>query len=64
MSKNKHKKEQFLPDVEYEGRDELYVDVDRMINEGMSGGSVFMRDDSTNIEETVDLFPEDKPKQT
>ncbi|WP_062105346.1 hypothetical protein [Bacillus niameyensis] len=63
MSKNKNNKEQFLPDVEYEGRDELYVDVDRMINEGMSGGYVFMRDDSTNIEETIDLFPEDKPKK-
>ena len=24
--------------VDYEGRDELYLDIDRMINEGMSGG--------------------------
>ncbi|HLU21114.1 MAG TPA: hypothetical protein VKZ77_01360 [Bacillaceae bacterium] len=57
------KKREFLPDVDNEGRDQLYVDVDRMINEGMSGGYVFMREDSTNIEEATDFFPEDPPEE-
>ncbi|MFC5464738.1 hypothetical protein [Lederbergia graminis] len=57
------KKREFLPDVDNEGRDRLYVDVDRMINEGMSGGYVFMREDSTNIEEATDFFPEDPPEE-
>jgi len=34
-----------------------------MINEGMSGGYVFMREDSTNIEEATDFFPEDPPEE-
>ena len=42
-----------LPDTHYEGKDQVYLDVDRMVNEGMSGGSVHMREDSTNIEEAV-----------
>lgn len=47
-------------DLKYEGKKEAYVDVDRMINEGLSGGSVHMREDSANIEETIDL-PEEEP---
>ncbi|MCJ8005889.1 hypothetical protein ACFFF5_05870 [Lederbergia wuyishanensis] len=62
MSKDK-KEHQFLPDAQNEGRDQLYVDVDRMVNEGMSGGSVHMRADYTNIEEAIDFFPEDEPKE-
>jgi hypothetical protein len=47
----------------YEGRDKAYVDVDRMINEGLSGGSVHARDDSTNIEQARELPKEDPPYQ-
>ncbi|MFK4998241.1 hypothetical protein ACI2OX_15455 [Bacillus sp. N9] len=54
--------QQFLPDTMHEGRNEMYVDVDRMINEGMAGGSVFMREDYTNIEEAIDFFREDPPQ--
>lgn len=57
------KESEFLPDTHYEGKDQVYLDVDRMVNEGMSGGSVHMREDSTNIEEAVDFFPEDPPKE-
>jgi hypothetical protein len=32
-----------------------------MINEGMSGGSVHMREDTTNIEEARDLVEEEPP---
>lgn len=45
----------------YEGRDKAYMDVDRMINEGLSGGSVHSRQDSTNIEEARDLTEEQPP---
>ncbi|GHH98571.1 hypothetical protein AM1BK_21140 [Neobacillus kokaensis] len=45
----------------YEGRDAAYMDIDRMINEGMSGGSVHMRHDTTNIEEARDLTEEEPP---
>ncbi|MED3780167.1 hypothetical protein P4560_06545 [Heyndrickxia sporothermodurans] len=60
---DKKKDAEFLPDTHYEGKDNSYLDVDRMVNEGMSGGSVHMRADSTNIEEEVDFFPEDPPKE-
>ncbi|CAM4063538.1 hypothetical protein [Lederbergia lenta] len=62
--KKKNIEENFLPDAKNEGRDNYFVDVDRMINEGMSGGSVHMRDDTTNIEEAIDFFPEDPPEIT
>lgn len=45
----------------YEGRDKAYMDIDRMINEGMSGGSVHSRRDTTNIEEARDLVEEQPP---
>jgi hypothetical protein len=52
----------FNEDLLYEGRDKVALDVDRMINEGMSGGSVHMREETTNIEEARDLHPEEPPK--
>jgi hypothetical protein len=45
----------------YEGRDRAYLDIDRMINEGMSGGSVHARYECTNIEEARDLVEEEPP---
>ncbi|MBD8003763.1 hypothetical protein [Bacillus norwichensis] len=62
MEKKKEKKH-FLPDSNHEGREKYFMDVDRMENEGMSGGSVFMREDSTNIEQSTDFFPEDPPQE-
>jgi hypothetical protein len=50
-----------VSDVNAEGKDELYLDIDRIINEGLSGGSVHMREDSTNIEEARDLEQELPP---
>ncbi|WP_226682557.1 hypothetical protein [Sutcliffiella horikoshii] len=46
-----------------EGRDEYFMDVDRYINEGLAGGSVFERDRYTNIEEARDLEKEEPPKE-
>ncbi|KMY53158.1 MULTISPECIES: hypothetical protein [Bacillaceae] len=52
----------FLPDTEYEGKDQAYIDIDRMINEGLSRGTVHMRDEAltSNIEEAAP-FPEETP---
>lgn len=47
-------------DLDYEGKDKAFVDVDRMINEGLSGGSVHKREDSTNIEEAR-VLPDEQP---
>jgi hypothetical protein len=49
-------------DLQYEGKDKAYLDIDRIINEGLSGGSVHSRYDSTNIEEARDLLEEEPPK--
>lgn len=55
------KGEQAKEDLLYEGKDKTYLDVDRMINEGMSGGSVHARHDATNIEEARELVEEEPP---
>jgi hypothetical protein len=49
---------------QYEGRDEYYMDIDRMINEGMSGGYVHGHGDAVNIEEARDLVEEEPPHET
>ncbi|MGP7818977.1 hypothetical protein [Niallia sp. 01092] len=48
-------------DLLYEGKEAAYLDIDRMINEGMGGGYVVHRADTTNIEEARDLPEEDPP---
>ncbi|KMK96889.1 hypothetical protein [Rossellomorea marisflavi] len=55
------KKYEFLPDSTNEGRDKAFVDVDRFINEGMSGGSVHLRDQIANIEEAIDMPSHEEP---
>lgn len=55
------KDEAIKQDINYEGKDKAYLDIDRMINEGLSGGSVHMRENSTNIEEARDLVEEEPP---
>ncbi|MDQ0232336.1 hypothetical protein J2S19_003646 [Metabacillus malikii] len=50
-------------DVNYEGKDKAYLDIDRIINEGLSGGSVHMRENTTNIEEARAL-PKEEPPHT
>jgi hypothetical protein len=47
------KKVQTKTDLQYEGKDQVYLDIDRIINEGLSGGSVHSRHDTTNIEGEV-----------
>lgn len=47
----------------YEGRDKAFMDIDRMINEGLSGGSVHNRKDTQNIEEAHTFPAESPPKK-
>lgn len=60
---SKHKKNLELDDTQYEGKDKVYLDIDRMINEGLSGGSVHGREDFANIEEARE-FSEEQPPQS
>lgn len=54
----------FKEDSHFEGKEKAYLDIDRMINEGLSGGSVEMIDNETNIEEARDLESENPPNNT
>ncbi|MBM7659955.1 hypothetical protein JOC85_000722 [Bacillus mesophilus] len=53
----------FRDDLPNEGKEKAYLDVDRMINEGLSGGSVHEREEMANIEETIHLPKEDPPNK-
>ncbi|MDQ0224292.1 hypothetical protein [Metabacillus niabensis] len=55
------KNEPVKQDLNYEGKDKAYLDIDRIINEGLSGGSVHMRENSTNIGETTEITKEEPP---
>jgi hypothetical protein len=48
-------------DLEFEGKDKVYLDIDRIINEGLAGGTVINREENTNIEEARDLSEEEPP---
>jgi Fe-S cluster assembly ATPase SufC len=50
----------FRKDLQNEGKEIAYLDVDRIVNEGLSGGSVHKRGDMANIEQTIHL-PEEAP---
>ena len=47
---------------DYEGRDKKFVDVDRMINEGLGGGTVHGHQSGLIEESRGDLDQEDPPK--
>ncbi len=51
----------FLKDSEFEKRDSVYLDIDRIINEGMAGGNVYSSGGFQNIEEAHDFFDESPP---
>lgn len=59
----KDKKQKAEADSLYEGRDKAFMDIDRMINEGLSGGTVHSRYNSTNIEEARELSEELPPNK-
>lgn len=51
----------FCEDTNHEGRDKAFLDIDRMINEGLAGGTVHTHKQATNIEESRELAKEDPP---
>jgi hypothetical protein len=54
----------FLKDSMYEGRDSVFLDVDRMINEGMAGGNVYQAgNERQNIEEAHEFTDEAPPQE-
>lgn len=59
MSKDKE-----VHDSMYEGRDEYFMDVDRMMNEGLAGGTVSYKENAGIIEEAHDFLKEDPPLKT
>lgn len=48
-------------DSKYEGRDHYFIDVDRMINEGMAGGTIIHREDYKQIGEARSFEKEEPP---
>ncbi|MFA8439073.1 hypothetical protein [Pueribacillus sp. YX66] len=50
-------------DLLYEGRNKAYIDIDRMLNEGMAGGTV-PSEGNTQIGQAIDLEEEEPPRQT
>ncbi|PYZ94672.1 hypothetical protein CR194_03840 [Salipaludibacillus keqinensis] len=46
-----------------EARQKYFMDVDRMINEGLGGGTVSPRENSGEIEQTRDLDREEAPHE-
>ncbi|MEC0273709.1 MULTISPECIES: hypothetical protein [Peribacillus] len=51
----------FLKDTDYDGKDSVYLDIDRIINEGMAGGNVYEVANLQNIEEAHDFYDETDP---
>lgn len=58
---SKMKENSIKRDVNAEGKDKAFLDIDRMINEGLSGGSVHRNNELTNIEEARKLADEEPP---
>jgi len=56
-------KKKQIAENENEGRKNYFIDVDRMINEGLGGGTVSMRENSGKIEGARDFEPEDPPHE-
>ncbi|WP_211271458.1 hypothetical protein [Anaerobacillus alkalilacustris] len=50
-------------DSNYEGREKVFLDVDRMTNEGLAGGTVTGKYAHPQIEETQDFKEEEEPKE-
>ncbi|MGV3488044.1 MAG: hypothetical protein ACO1OC_05610 [Tuberibacillus sp.] len=55
------KVQSFKKDLEHEGRAEYYLDIDRMMNEGMAGGTVNHEYDHPSIGYTHEIVSESEP---
>ncbi|KSU80910.1 hypothetical protein QUF84_05460 [Fictibacillus enclensis] len=48
-------------ETDYEGKKKLYLDIDRMINEGMAGGTVAHEYDLNQISYSTEIGEEEEP---
>ncbi|MFC0190269.1 hypothetical protein ACFFJY_18370 [Fictibacillus aquaticus] len=48
-------------DKKYEGKEDLYLDIDRMINEGMAGGTVADAEDLKQIGPDTNITQQEEP---
>lgn len=48
-------------ETDYEGRKKLYLDIDRMINEGMGGGTIAHEYDLKQISYSTEVGEEEEP---
>jgi hypothetical protein len=64
MKKEHSESKETAQDALYEGREETYQDIERMISEGLSGGSVHQGNSTANIEEARPLVQEEPPAGT
>ncbi|PYZ98870.1 hypothetical protein CR205_09955 [Alteribacter lacisalsi] len=51
-------------DLENQGRQEAYLDVDRMTNEGLAGGKDHIAFGKRQIEESQDIHEEEAPRSS
>ncbi|NGP43891.1 hypothetical protein G4V62_02605 [Bacillaceae bacterium SIJ1] len=51
-------------DLPYEGRAEAFIDVDRMLSEGMAASTIGKGQPTAQVDEARDLPPESPPRQT
>ncbi|WP_416149873.1 hypothetical protein ACM26V_02415 [Salipaludibacillus sp. HK11] len=57
------KKDEKIVENSHEGREKYFVDVDRMINEGLGGGTVNNKENSGKIEQARNFKSEDPPHE-
>ncbi|QAY68155.1 hypothetical protein [Paenibacillus protaetiae] len=56
MEDNKETNPEALPDTRHEGREQYYMDIDRMVNEGLGGGTVTLHNGLIEESTTDTMF--------
>ncbi|GGE44302.1 hypothetical protein GCM10011391_23870 [Pullulanibacillus camelliae] len=57
MNKSSHRDK----DLDYEGRAEYYLDIDRMMSEGMAGGTVNTKYDHPSVDHYHEIVQREEP---
>ncbi|MGO4546896.1 hypothetical protein AB4Z29_19025 [Paenibacillus sp. 2TAB23] len=60
MTEAGNNEKQAASDPKHEGRDDYFMDIDRMVNEGLGGGNVTMQNGLIDESTTDTMEPEDK----
>lgn len=59
----KNDEQQMTDESRFEGRDESYMDIDRMVNEGLGGGNVTLHNGLIAESTTDTMEPESDPRE-